>query len=30
MIPYLATKLLEWSCYAIIFGCIALFWIGTP
>lgn len=30
MIAYLATKLLEYTCYAVLIGCVAFFWIGTP
>lgn len=27
---YVATKAVEYTCYAVIFGCIAAFWIITP
>lgn len=30
MTAYLATKALEYACYAVIFGGIAVFWIMTP
>lgn len=30
MILYLATKALEFTCYVIIFGGVAFFWIATP
>lgn len=27
---YLSTKALEWTCYGVIFGCIAAFYAVTP
>lgn len=30
MILYLASKAVEYTAYAVIFGCIAAAWVGTP